>query len=71
MMKRALFATLSVVFVAVGLTAQQTAITNVRLFDGTKVVPHATVVIDGTRITAAGTKVTVPAGATARRCCRV
>jgi imidazolonepropionase-like amidohydrolase len=64
MMKRALFATLSVVFVAVGLTAQQTAITNVRLFDGTKVVPHATVVIDGTRITAAGTKVTVPAGAT-------
>jgi len=63
MMKRALFATLCLVFVT-ALTAQQTAITNVRLFDGTKVVPQATVVIDGTRIVAAGTNVAVPAGAT-------
>jgi hypothetical protein len=54
-------------FLFVGVLAaqtKQTAITNVRLFDGTRVVPHATVVIDGTRIAAAGAKVAVPAGAT-------
>jgi imidazolonepropionase-like amidohydrolase len=50
-------------FFAVTLSAQQTAITNVRLFDGTKVVPRATVVIEGTRIAAVGAKVAVPAGA--------
>jgi len=59
-MKRALFATL---LFAVSLSAQQTAITNVRLFDGTKVIPNATVVIDGARIVAAGAQVAVPAGA--------
>lgn len=42
------------------MAAQQTAISNVRLFDGTKVIPHATVVIDGTRIVAAGANVAVP-----------
>ncbi len=42
------------------MAAQQTAITNVRLFDGTKVIPHATVLIDGTRIVAAGANVAVP-----------
>lgn len=59
-MKRLL---LLVFFFAAGLSAQQTAITNVRLFDGTKVIPHATVVIDGARIVAAGVNVAVPAGA--------
>ena len=49
---------------ALSAQTKQTAITNVRLFDGTRVVPHATVVIDGTRIVAAGAKVAVPAGAT-------
>jgi imidazolonepropionase-like amidohydrolase len=58
-MKRLLFA----ILLALPLAAQQTAITNVRLFDGTKVVPHATVVIDGARIVAAGAKVAVPNGA--------
>ena len=48
---------------ALPLAAQQTAITNVRLFDGTKVIPHATVVIDGTRIAAAGANVAAPKGA--------
>ena len=42
------------------MAAQQTAITNVRLFDGTRVIPHATVLIDGTRIVAAGANVAVP-----------
>ena len=59
-MKRFLFA---ILFLAAPLYAQHTAITNVRLFDGTNVIPHATVVIDGTRIVAAGAKVAVPAGA--------
>ncbi len=45
------------------LSAQPTAITNVRLFDGTRVVQHATVVIDGTRIVAAGANVKPPDGA--------
>src|SRR3954453_23323690 len=58
-MKRFLFA--SALFAA-PLFAQPTAITNVRLFDGTNVIPHATVVIDGTRIVAAGAKVAVPVG---------
>jgi imidazolonepropionase-like amidohydrolase len=55
-MKRLLFA----ILLALPMAAQQTAITNVRLFDGTKVIPHATVVIDGTRIVAAGANVAVP-----------
>ena len=58
-MKRLLFA----ILLALPLAAQQTAITNVRLFDGTKVIPHATVVIDGTRISAAGANVAVPRNA--------
>jgi len=58
-MKRLLFALL----LALPLAAQPTAITNVRLFDGTKVVPHATVVIDSSRIAAAGANVGVPKGA--------
>ncbi|MGH9421816.1 MAG: hypothetical protein ACRD3J_17700 [Thermoanaerobaculia bacterium] len=61
-MKRLLFLSL---FFAVGLSAQPTAITNVRLFDGTKVIPLATVVIDGSRIVAAGANVAVRAGAKA------
>ena len=64
MMKRAFFATLFSLSLTTGLSARQTAITNVRLFDGTRVVPHATVVIDGSRVVAAGVKVAVPAGAT-------
>ncbi|MBV8546196.1 MAG: amidohydrolase family protein [Acidobacteria bacterium] len=56
-MKRLLFA---ILLLAAPLFAQQTAITNVRLFDGTKVIPHATVLIDGTRIAAAGATVAVP-----------
>jgi imidazolonepropionase-like amidohydrolase len=55
-MKRLLFA----ILLALPISAQQTVITNVRLFDGTKIIPHATVVIDGTRIAAAGAKVAVP-----------
>ena len=55
-MKRLLFA----ILLALPMAAQQTAITNVRLFDGTKVIPHATVLIDGTRIAAAGANVAVP-----------
>ncbi|HEV7426020.1 MAG TPA: amidohydrolase family protein [Thermoanaerobaculia bacterium] len=55
-MKRFLFA----ILLALPISAQQTVITNVRLFDGTKVIPHATVVIDGTRIAAAGANVAVP-----------
>src|SRR5258708_5074595 len=64
MMKHTFFATLCILALTITLSAQPTAITNVRLFDGTKVVPHATVVIEGTRIVAAGAKVAVPAGAT-------
>src|SRR5664279_1773689 len=64
-MKKALLTILGVLF-ASALSAQikPTAITDVRLFDGVRVVPHATVVFDGTRIVAAGAKVAVPAGAT-------
>jgi imidazolonepropionase-like amidohydrolase len=51
---------LAILLLAAPVFAQQTAITNVRLFDGTKVIPHATVVIDGTRIAAAGANVAVP-----------
>ncbi|HEY5925326.1 MAG TPA: hypothetical protein VIV11_26765, partial [Kofleriaceae bacterium] len=40
------------------------AITNVRVFDGTDVIPRATVVIDGDRISGVGPDVPVPAGAT-------
>jgi imidazolonepropionase-like amidohydrolase len=40
------------------------AITNVRVFDGTEVIPRATVVIDGDRISGVGPDVPVPAGAT-------
>lgn len=46
-----------------GAQIKQTAITNVRLFDGERVVQHATVVIAGTRIVAAGEKVAIPPGA--------
>jgi imidazolonepropionase-like amidohydrolase len=40
------------------------AITNVRVFDGTEVIPRATVVIEGDRIASVGPDVPVPAGAT-------
>jgi len=40
-----------------------TAIRNVHLFDGVRVVPNATVVFDQGRITAVGTSVAVPQGA--------
>lgn len=40
------------------------AITNVRVFDGTDVIPRATVVIDGDRISGVGPDVPVPPGAT-------
>jgi Imidazolonepropionase and related amidohydrolases len=65
-MKKTLLLTLSTFLLATALVAQTKliAITNVRLFDGTRVVPHATVVIDGARIVAAGVKVAVPADAT-------
>ncbi len=65
-MKKALVATACTFLIAAALGAQTkpTAITDVRLFDGVRVVPHATVVFDGTRIVAAGAKVAVPAGAT-------
>src|SRR5882724_5025489 len=65
-MKKTLGIALCSTLLAVALAAQtkQTAITNVRLFDGTRVVEHATVVIDGARISAAGAKVVVPNGAT-------
>ncbi|HEY0513329.1 MAG TPA: amidohydrolase family protein [Thermoanaerobaculia bacterium] len=39
------------------------AITNVRVFDGTRVIPRGTVVFVGPRITAVGADVRVPAGA--------
>lgn len=61
MMKRVALATLCILSFVASLSAQ-TAITNVRLFDGTKVVPRATVVIDGAMIVAAGATVAVPAG---------
>jgi imidazolonepropionase-like amidohydrolase len=41
-----------------------TAVRGVRLFDGTRVVPRANVVFDGTTIVAAGPGVAIPAGAT-------
>src|SRR4030081_665548 len=44
--------------------ATVTAIRNVRLFDGTKVIPSATVVVTDGLITAAGASAKVPRGAT-------
>lgn len=41
------------------------AITHVRVFDGERVVPDATVLVDGARIAAVGAGIAVPAGATA------
>jgi imidazolonepropionase-like amidohydrolase len=61
-MKKALLTILCALLANV--LSAQTAITNVRLFDGTHVVQHATVVFDSTRIIAAGANVKVPAGAT-------
>jgi imidazolonepropionase-like amidohydrolase len=49
-----------------GLTADAAkpiAITHVRIFDGSKVIPEGTVVVEGRTIRAVGTKVAVPAGA--------
>ena len=52
------------------------AITNVRIFDGTRVIPKGTVVFQGGKIRAVGDKAAVPAGARgrstapARRSCR-
>jgi imidazolonepropionase-like amidohydrolase len=43
--------------------AKPIAITHVRIFDGSKVIPDATVVLEGRTIRAAGPKVAVPAGA--------
>ncbi|MEA2236838.1 MAG: hypothetical protein QOC81_1562 [Thermoanaerobaculia bacterium] len=65
-MKKALLTILCASLFASVLAAQTkpTAITDVRLFDGIGVVRHATVLIEGTKIVAAGTKVAVPAGAT-------
>jgi imidazolonepropionase-like amidohydrolase len=64
-MKKTLLTILCASLFASALAAQSkpTAITDVRLFDGTRVVPHATVVIEGAKIIAAGTKVAIPAGA--------
>ena len=39
------------------------AITNVRIFDGTRVIPRGTVILKGRTIAAVGPKVAVPAGA--------
>lgn len=39
------------------------AITNVRIFDGSKVIPNGTVVLEGRTLAAVGPKVAVPAGA--------
>jgi imidazolonepropionase-like amidohydrolase len=61
-MKKALLTILCAFFANV--LSAQTAITDVRLFDGTHVVQHATVVFNGTRIIAAGANVKVPTGAT-------
>lgn len=46
-----------------GNEAGSTAFINVRIFDGEKVIPAATVVVEGGRITAVGTEAAVPAGA--------
>jgi imidazolonepropionase-like amidohydrolase len=43
--------------------AKSIAIKNVRIFDGSRVIPKGTVVLRGRTIAAAGPKVTVPAGA--------
>jgi len=43
--------------------AKPIAITHVRIFDGSKVIPDGTVVIEGRTIRAVGAKVAVPAGA--------
>jgi imidazolonepropionase-like amidohydrolase len=43
--------------------AKPLAITHVRIFDGTKVIPDGTVVVAGRTIVAVGAKVAVPAGA--------
>jgi imidazolonepropionase-like amidohydrolase len=48
---------------ATAATAQPVAIRNVRLFDGTRVVPNATVVFDNGRIVAAGANATAPENA--------
>jgi imidazolonepropionase-like amidohydrolase len=52
---------------AVAARAQETprpvAITNVRIFDGTRVIPKGTVIFSGGKITAAGEKVATPADA--------
>jgi imidazolonepropionase-like amidohydrolase len=48
---------------ATAATAQPVAIRNVRLFDGTRVVPSATVVFDNGRIVAAGANAAVPENA--------
>jgi imidazolonepropionase-like amidohydrolase len=65
-MKKTLFAILCAFLSASVVVAQPkpTAITDVRLFDGIRVVPHATVVFDGTRIIAVGAHSTVPKDAT-------
>ncbi len=44
-------------------TAKPIAITHVRIFDGSKVIPDGTVVVEGRTIRAVGPKVAVPAGA--------
>lgn len=44
-------------------TARPIAITHVRIFDGSKVIPDGTVVIEGRTIRTVGRKVAVPAGA--------
>ncbi len=43
--------------------AKPIAITNVRIFNGTRVIPRGTVVLKGRKIAAVGPKVAVPAGA--------
>ncbi|HEU4889746.1 MAG TPA: amidohydrolase family protein [Thermoanaerobaculia bacterium] len=48
---------------AISAAAQPVAIRNVRLFDGTRVIPNATVVFDDGRIVAAGKDVATPANA--------
>src|SRR6185295_10730772 len=44
-------------------TVKPIAITNVRIFDGTRLIPRGTVVIKGRTIAAVGPRVAVPAGA--------
>jgi imidazolonepropionase-like amidohydrolase len=43
--------------------ARPVAITNVRIFDGARVLPRGTVILEGRKIAAVGEKVAVPAGA--------